>query len=214
MLAVTIEPGHTLASAPAASWHRMLAAGMPAGGITEATRTRARQEHLYAEYLAGRLLATAARPGTSLHEQGYAVDVRTASDTQAWLIAHGADHGWYRPLLHAAKPEPWHWQYRASHDQHLTDSTTPVPDLQEDPMTPDQERMLAEVHAALGAGGARGLPDEQTVLGLLRQVPAAVARAVWDQPVSGDDPRGGQQTHPARAWLTAAAYRLRQLVGE
>lgn len=138
--AVTIAPGHWLDAPAARSYDRMLAAGMPAGGITEAGRTRARQEYLWSEYLAGRLIATAARPGTSRHERGAALDMVTSSPAHAWLIAHGARHGWTRPLLHAAKPEPWHWEYAPTWDRHLTDDTAPVP-----PLTPtlEDDTMLA-----------------------------------------------------------------------
>lgn len=142
-----IEPGHWLFEAAAASWARMLAAGMPRGGITEAGRTRARQEYLYAQYLAGKLPAYAARPGTSKHENGRAVDVKTTSGAQAWLIKHGAAHGWTRPLLWAAKPEPWHWEYDVTRDTHLTDGTTPPAPIEEDPMpalTDDEQRRLLE----------------------------------------------------------------------
>lgn len=138
-----IAPGHWLAPGPAASWGRMRAAGMPAGGITEAGRTRARQEYLYGEYLAGRLLAYAARPGESLHETGHAIDIATSSAAQAWLIAHGAEHGWYRPLLHARKPEPWHWEYSAARDRHLLDGI--------DPLTPLEDTDMDRVIAALAA---------------------------------------------------------------
>lgn len=131
---IQIAPGHWLYAPAAASWARMRRAGMPAGGITEAGRSRARQEYLYAQYLAGRLIAYAARPGTSKHESGRAVDMQTASAAHAWLISHGAAHGWTRPLLRAAKPEPWHWEYSVVIDRHLTDGADPVPDLT--PVTP------------------------------------------------------------------------------
>lgn len=51
---------------------------------------------------------------------------------------------------------------------------TPVTPIQEDDMTPDQARMLAEVHAALGAGGAVGMDEHTTVLGVVRRIEAAV----------------------------------------
>ncbi len=119
-----------LAPGPAASWTRMLATGMPAGGITEAGRTRERQIEVYNDFLAGRLQATAAKPGTSRHETGRAIDVQTASATQAWLIANAAEHGWTRPLLHAPKPEAWHWEHTTALDQHAT-STITAPLIQE-----------------------------------------------------------------------------------
>lgn len=153
---VTIEPGHWLAAAPAASWARMLAAGMPPGGITEAGRTRERQADLYAQFLRGELLATAARPGESLHETGEAIDVKTASPKQAWLVVHGAAHGWTRPLLRARKPEPWHWQYVWLLDRHLLDplpAPAPLtPTTPEDPVLLLTNTKTSLVSVVLGDG--------------------------------------------------------------
>ena len=104
---VTIAPGQWLAAAAAASYTAMRAAGMPAGGINDAGRTRAEQEALYRKYLRGELQATAARPGTSKHEKGTALDVSTSSGAHAWLVKNGAKYGWTRPLSN----EPWHWEY-------------------------------------------------------------------------------------------------------
>lgn len=130
---VTIDGAHWLDADAATSWARMRAAGLPAGGITEAGRTYARQAELYRMYLAGKLPATAARPGTSNHESGRAVDMQTTSAAHAWLIANGAAHGWSRPLLNARKPEPWHWEYSATRDRHYHEpvpapAPTPVPE--------------------------------------------------------------------------------------
>lgn len=63
----------------------------------------------------------AARPGTSMHGLGIAVDVSVTdraleySDPEyRWLMEHGPDHGWHAPeWAHASgsNPEPWHWEY-------------------------------------------------------------------------------------------------------
>lgn len=90
----------------------MLAAGCPAGGITDAGRTRAEQAALYADYLAGRLKATAAKPGTSKHETGRALDL--AEPARSWVRTHGAPFGWVRDRV---KNEPWHLEYQADKDQ-------------------------------------------------------------------------------------------------
>ena len=67
----------------------------------------------------------AARPGTSEHGWGKAVDfcdwrggarasLDFSSATYAWLSANGPRFGWYNPSWArqgGSKPEPWHWEY-------------------------------------------------------------------------------------------------------
>ena len=107
--------------------------------ITEAGRTRARQEYLYDGWVR-RLpgFNYAAAPGTSPHERGDAFD----SDEAQRHLTLLAEHGWSRPLTF----EPWHFLYRASQDRHRTD---PAPSgaatTQEDDMTPDQAAQLAQL---------------------------------------------------------------------
>ena len=108
-----------LTPAAAASYARMRAAGMPAGGITDAGRTFAEQAAMYALYLAGKLKATAAVPGTSKHEKGNALDL--AGDAQSWVRANGARFGW---LIDRVPNEPWHMEYVAARD---TAAATPTP---------------------------------------------------------------------------------------
>lgn len=84
---------------------------------------------------------------------------------------------------------------------------------EDDDMTPDQERLLKEVHAALGAGGAIGTPSADTVLAHVRTTDTAVKglpAAVWNAPIEADDGTG-PQTHSAARWLTVAAFRIRDL---
>lgn len=101
--AVVIDSaGHWLASGAASSYAAMLAAGMPAGGINSAGRSKSEQAALYAQDS-----SNAARPGTSNHEKGTALDVSTSSRAQAWLLEHGASHGWVQDVA----GEPWHWHY-------------------------------------------------------------------------------------------------------
>lgn len=222
MVAQTVISGsHWLSPAAAASWRRMRAAGMPSGGITEAGRTRARQEYLYAQYLAGKLVAYAAVPGSpeSRHETGHAIDIQTASAAQAWLIAHGAAYGWARPLLNRPKPEPWHWEYDLTRDRHLAGPITTTPPAPEE----DVMASLADVQAAVAAAtrphafrlpgtdaayeqvgyGRRWLgPDEARA----REVAITDADALepfWALPIVG--PIGGLVKRAGRddAWLVA-----------
>lgn len=99
---VVVDPsGAWLSPAAAASYQSMLAAGMPAGGISSAGRSNAEQVKLYAEKP-----DLAAKPGTSPHEAGIALDMNQASAAHKWLLEHGASYGWKRPMSY----EPWHWQ--------------------------------------------------------------------------------------------------------
>ncbi|OJV76549.1 MAG: hypothetical protein BGO37_10900 [Cellulomonas sp. 73-92] len=95
-----------LSPAAAASYQQMQAAGMPAGGITSAGRSSAAQAGLYQAYLNG-TGNLAAKPGTSPHEKGIALDMNVASSAHRWLLANGAKYGWTQ----AVPGEPWHWQY-------------------------------------------------------------------------------------------------------
>jgi hypothetical protein len=56
----------------------------------------------------------AARPGTSMHGWGVAVDFDTRVTDFAWLREHAATYGWIHPAWAqpgGSKPEPWHWEY-------------------------------------------------------------------------------------------------------
>lgn len=67
--------------------------------------------------VAGRKPGLAARPGTSMHGWGIAIDfgggAASASGKQyEWLVAHGAEYGWENPdWAKTSKYEPWHWEY-------------------------------------------------------------------------------------------------------
>lgn len=78
--------------------------------ITSGWRSRTYQARLFDEAVVehGSESAAAswvARPGTSVHEEGAAVDIgpREAAD---WLAEHGADHG----LCRVYANEPWHFE--------------------------------------------------------------------------------------------------------
>jgi hypothetical protein len=95
--------------------------------FTDGYRSYARQEALYEKYGAGR----AAKPGTSNHGWGIAVDmywgVRTSmfKDSDArpsgfkhpnyvWMLENGKNLGWYNPVAlrdDSRTDEWWHWEY-------------------------------------------------------------------------------------------------------
>lgn len=168
-----------LLAGAAASYARMRAAGMPAGGITDAGRTYDEQAALYAAYLAGQLVAFAARPGTSKHESGRALDLATAHRAHAWMLAHGAAHGWHRPI----KAEPWHWEYDVTRDRHLTDPAGPVAGIEEeDDMDAQQAQQLIDTVNALGRIESRLGPDVQQKLDTILQWTGDVRAGVGGLP--------------------------------
>lgn len=83
--------------------------------INEGGRTRARQQELYSLYRAGRG-NLAARPGTSLHESGRALDLGGAfqnagSAEHRWLQANAGRWGYKWTGKNFKQFEPWHWEW-------------------------------------------------------------------------------------------------------
>ena len=76
--------------------------------VTSTTRTHAKQQSLYDAYVAGRSRYPAARPYTSAHEYGYALDMviddRNARDAiaSAWVSAGG---------VHGGEEDPIHFEF-------------------------------------------------------------------------------------------------------
>jgi peptidoglycan hydrolase-like protein with peptidoglycan-binding domain len=71
--------------------------------INSGMRTRAEQQHLYDLYKAGKG-NIAAKPGTSNHEKGEAIDFTNTSGAWAWLKRNSTRFG-----FHNFPPEPWHY---------------------------------------------------------------------------------------------------------
>ena len=99
-------PGHYLAPEAAAAFAAACDVARPYS-VTSSYRSREEQERLYAEYASGQRSAPVAKPGTSKHELGLALDARGPIE---WERAMGA-RGWRRPI---AAIEPWHWEYGGS----------------------------------------------------------------------------------------------------
>ena len=108
--------GHQLRADAAVSFAKMNAAYKAETGedmvLTDTYRSLDSQVSV-----AGRKPGLAARPGTSLHGWGIAIDfgggAATASGKQYdWLVEHGAEYGWENPdWAKSSKYEPWHWEY-------------------------------------------------------------------------------------------------------
>jgi len=128
------DSGHRLRSDAAASYLRMLAAGMPAGGIEVYVRTLAQQKALYHRYLSGRGPIAAKPSPAAPHVRGVAMDAHTTgkdntydpSAAHEWMTEGGDgsrrpepgeelrahDFGWFRTV----PSERWHFGYDRSRD--------------------------------------------------------------------------------------------------
>lgn len=97
--------------ATAASYKRMRAQGLPAGGLTSTTRDWNTQARWHKEWKLGKRRAYAAPPALSSHCKGTAVDFGSAHKN--WMARHGAANGWRR----TNKDENWHYVYFANLDK-------------------------------------------------------------------------------------------------
>jgi D-alanyl-D-alanine carboxypeptidase len=79
--------------------------------VNSAFRTFAEQTRLYTLWVTGQG-NRAAKPGSSRHESGLAVDIESAGGTNgsyAWLAQNAARFGFKRTV----SDEPWHWEFAA-----------------------------------------------------------------------------------------------------
>lgn len=82
--------------------------------VTDSYRSRSQQVTLYAAKP-----NLAARPGTSNHGWGTALDLCGGIESfgtaeHAWLLTHAPLYGWFHPSWAeptGSRPEPWHWEY-------------------------------------------------------------------------------------------------------
>jgi peptidoglycan hydrolase-like protein with peptidoglycan-binding domain len=81
-------------------------AGLVPTGSNSSYRTYAVQEKFYADYLAGKG-ELAAKPGTSNHGLGIAIDV-PETWMKSWIKEHGAEFGWKKT---EAFSEDWHFNF-------------------------------------------------------------------------------------------------------
>ena len=72
--------------------------------INSAYRSTEKQKELYEKLPKG----MAAKPGTSLHEKGRAVDIATGNYFHKWLVNNMDKYGLDRPY----KSEPWHFELK------------------------------------------------------------------------------------------------------
>jgi hypothetical protein len=133
--------GGWLAKPAAAAWNAMNIEARRSGlellphGPRSSYRTLAQQQELWNLYTQGKG-SLAARPGTSNHGQGIAVDLAT-QQMRALLDRIGAPYGWSKAWSDA-QSEWWHVCYQSGHysgpDPGPTATTPPIPDIPEDTM--------------------------------------------------------------------------------
>jgi hypothetical protein len=153
---VSIGGGKFLAPAPAASYQRARAAGLPPG-VTSAYRSPEYQAQLRARYLADPVNNAYAAPvADSEHVDGYALDL-PAGGPREWMQAHGALHGWIR----TDPRESWHFAYRLSRDAYRWAQPTPLPPPAPATPTPTPEDDVPTIIYA-GTAGAYLLDGGQT----------------------------------------------------
>jgi len=117
---------NTMTSSTACAFDKMATAAKKSGvtiTIASGFRTVARQQYFWNCYLSKRCNGgnLAARPGTSNHGRGVALDLNTncgkqygarpscgGSRVYQWLYKNGHKYGFTRTV----KSEPWHWEFR------------------------------------------------------------------------------------------------------
>ncbi|MFE9242121.1 D-alanyl-D-alanine carboxypeptidase family protein [Nocardiopsis sp. NPDC006938] len=80
--------------------------------VTDSYRPYHEQVRLFQEMLPG----MAARPGTSAHGLGLAVDLcggvnELDAPEHRWMLDHAPEHGWHNPEWARDGFEPWHWEF-------------------------------------------------------------------------------------------------------
>lgn len=121
--------------------------------IVSAFRTYAQQLDLYTRWKAGTYdVPSVAKPGTSNHEKGLAVDLGLGwQSPYGWAHVHlvAVDYGLHFPV----RGEAWHVETRPG--------AAPL----EDDMTPEESRMLSQLHEAF-FGRGQGLDPDTHSFGL------------------------------------------------
>ncbi|QKE82638.1 D-alanyl-D-alanine carboxypeptidase family protein [Arthrobacter sp. NEB 688] len=124
----------------------------------------------------------AAKPGTSTHGWGLAVDfgcsIGTYSGTRyKWLSVNGPKYGWAQPTWALAKgsnPEAWHWQYFGTY---VPTSPTPPPTPTPPPPPPPPAPVKSKAITAASLSVTGTWPRTATFALRLRTTGKAVAGA-------------------------------------
>lgn len=135
--------------------------------LHEAYRTYARQQYFWNLYLSGEG-NLAARPGTSNHGLGVAIDVNRKADAKAlpWMRVNARRFGWDLPDV-LGRREPWHYQW--------------IRGFPVDAFQPAEPETPVYVHGELVPGAFYSNPTGGAVLVFLRPTAEALGYEVAAQ---------------------------------
>lgn len=179
----------------AASWARMLAAGMPPGHLRSGYRTR-EQQAAEVDAAAHGQTPSAAPVGQSWHGEGLAADEDEPG--RAWFRTNGPAHGWRFPIA----LELWHGEYHPDFDTHAQEDDDMFTDQ-------DRDRLNAIWDAALG--GQAGVKTQGAIPAALGRIEAA-ARTAADAVTPGQ--AGVKTAGPTFAAAMSAAAGTAQLLAQ
>ncbi|URP22217.1 endolysin [Microbacterium phage Big4] len=174
--------------------------------ITEAGRTRAQQQAHWDRYQRyGSPIA--ARPGTSLHEKGSAIDTNEGQNHVALLQSHG----WRRTVYRNGKlVEPWHFEYFVNEDKYRGQgsggSSAGGPSI-----TAVQNWLNANLGAGLAVDGQDG-PATQAAVKRYQGILGVGQDGIWGAGTEA----AHRKAHPANAlyggpWVRAIQDKLNRL---
>ena len=181
--------GHWMRADAAASYLRMLADGMPAGGIDVFGRTLAQQADLYAR-AHERGVTTAPPTPNAPHVRGVAFDSHTTtggrytpSPAHLWLTEGGNgakrvagesirahEYGWFRTV----PSERWHFAYDPARDKHMPGAVTYPAAIRKGA----KGETVRRLQAALRSAGYRGDLLNRVLVGVDGAFGSATERAV------------------------------------
>lgn len=147
--------------------------------INEGYRDLATQEKYYKKPPSGS--GTAAKPGTSNHGWGLAVDLKLSANEYKWMLANAPRFGWVNPLWARdgkGVEEPWHWEHTGKNNEG-------------NEMTPEEHNMLQTVYDRLMSLGGKN-PQQPLIYGDNLEVIASRTEKtgeIYDR-IRGTDPNG------------------------
>ncbi len=140
--------------------------------INDGYRSLAEQKRLWDLKQAGRITHAVAKPGTSRHGSGQAMDIETPNAEELIKLGLFEKYGFTRPLMHLKKPETWHIENKyvtrkggpapaisAPPPEKATAPTTNIQGAQPNGFTPPA---TAGEDPTMASGGALGAGNIQT----------------------------------------------------
>lgn len=128
--------------------------------ITDGFRSSAQQKAMYDAWVAGGKRGSAvAKPGSSNHERGIALDCDTPDVER--LISSGVfdKYHFHRPYLHFKKSETWHIECKLITKNNFNNANAMIKD-QQTPVTPQQQSVAAKTSASQNGNAGQAAPEQ------------------------------------------------------